>query len=192
MLFKSKDSKKLEDDNGASKATNTQTGESPPAVSEAVAKDDVDARRRAASIRQVHAAFGQIVGLLMRAPNFRSMPLSNLESLLLPALVKGQYLIAEKQQQENGFSVPVAALVWALVSDDIDQKMSQSQGRSINLKATDWRSGENAWITTAIGDKALLAPLIDRLRKTALKGRKVKFFSATPEGARLVSLDADT
>ena len=64
-----------------------------------------------ARAKQVSAAFGQIVSLMMRDPKRRDLTLADLEWMVVPPLLAGQFSIAEAQSKARGISAPVAAVL---------------------------------------------------------------------------------
>ncbi len=175
MLFKSKKSKdEAKPDGGA--------GVMPPTKVEATdakpgAEQNAEAKRRAAQSKHLHAAFGEIVGLLMRTTQFKNEPLSRLEEIVVPAIVTGQFTIAEAQSKANGFVTPVAAVIWASVSEEIDRQLSENNGEPVKLASKDWKSGDNPWLILAAGDNRLIKAMLQRVQETVLKGRPLKIRS---------------
>ncbi len=81
---------------------NVGIGDKSPAVAESAqakpsAEESAQVRRRATQSKQLQASFGEIVGLLMRSPQFKAMPLSQLEELVVPGITTGQFMIAAIQ-----------------------------------------------------------------------------------------------
>jgi len=147
------------------------------------------AQRNAAS-KHLQASFGQVVSLLMQTDRFRGAFLSDLENNVLPAIVTGQFLIAEKQSEQNGFSSPVAAILWAHVSDEVDAKLSASPANLHQLAVTDWKSGTNTWIITSLGEQTILRGMLSKLRDSTLKGQAIKLYAVDGDRQeKLVRLD---
>jgi hypothetical protein len=61
-----------------------------------------EAVQRAAMHRRMAASFGDIVGLMMQAPQFKHMTLTDLEWLVLPGLATGQFLVMEALDRADG------------------------------------------------------------------------------------------
>ena len=86
----------------------------------------------------------------MRDTNFRNMRLSDLEWLVLPPVMAGQFSLAQAPSPhgrgkgaggtEGGVLVPVAVALWARVSDAIDKGLSENLDKPVRLKAGDWAS----------------------------------------------------
>ncbi len=134
-------------------------------------------KRRAAKSKQLQASFGEIVGLLMRTPKLEKMPLSYLEQMVVPAITTGQFMIAEAQAKKSGFVTPVAAVLWASVSEEIDRRLSDKTAEAVKLDPKDWKSGDIPWVIVAAGDQRVIKVLLQRIQETALKGRPLKFRS---------------
>lgn len=131
-------------------------------------------QRRAAKSKQLQASFGGIVGLMMRNPEFRKSTLADLEHLVLPALVNGQFTIAEAQEKKSGLTRPVAAILWASVSEEVDQRLSETQDQLLKLAPKEWKSGDIPWLIATVGDQRLIKALQQRLQETTLKDRPLK------------------
>jgi cytolysin-activating lysine-acyltransferase len=142
-----------------------------------------DAPVRARDARQARFArsFTQIVAVLMRDRNFGSMPLADLEWLVLPPVMAGQFKLAQApaplgggKAREGGVLVPVAVALWARVSDGIDKALSDNLDKAVRLKPSQWASGDNIWLVAAAGDRRAVPKLIDQLANTELKGQRIK------------------
>lgn len=105
---------------------------------------------------------GQIVTLLGQSPGHRHVFVSDLEWMVLPALVARQARIW-RRQTENG-AVPVIYASWALVDEAVEARLRQGQMR---LKPNEWRSGDRAWLIDMVapfgGTDAALTELADQL-----------------------------
>ena len=79
----------------------------PPAEAEAkkeLSTQEVQKRREVS--RRLLMRFGEVVSVLMRAPQFRDLPLKHLQDLVVPPLTSGQFLVAEAQSKAQGFLTP--------------------------------------------------------------------------------------
>ena len=92
--------------------------------SDALSADEM--RRRAAAAKHMQAAFGQMVSLMLRTEQFRPLPISELSTLVLPPIALGQFAIGQAHPKGHPLPVPVAGVLWAFVSEDVDQRISQS------------------------------------------------------------------
>lgn len=131
-------------------------------------------KKRAEASRHLAASVGEIVGLMMRSPRHRDRKLSDLRWLVLPAIRAGQYALIQAQSKSHGFTAPVAAVLWARVSVDVDKRLSEKLDEPIRLGPREWRSGDIHWLVDAIGDDRGVAALVQRLRDKEWKDKVVK------------------
>lgn len=105
---------------------------------------------------------GQIVSLLGQSPSHKHVFLSDLEWLVLPALIARQVRIWRRKTERG--TLPVAYASWAMVSEEVEQRLSQGQ---IKLKPSDWRSGTIPWLIDLVapygGSDAALQELADQV-----------------------------
>lgn len=86
------------------------------------------------------------------------------------------------------FRAPVAAVLWASVSDDTDQRLSADPGRKIRLRPDEWKSGEHLWIVDVAGEPNAIAGSLKQLAEGPFKGKAVRFVMADGPSAALVAL----
>jgi len=119
--------------------------------------------------------FARIISVLMRSPHYKHYTLTDLEWLVVPPALLGQCLTMEANV--NGRSTPVAVAVWALVSEDVDNRLSASQAIPIRLRPEEWRSGDILWLVDVVGDSSALPTFLRHLHTKVFGGRKVKMKS---------------
>ena len=134
----------------------------------------------------------------MRDTNFRNMRLSDLEWLVLPPVMAGQFSLAQAPsphgrakgkaggQPEGGVLVPVAVALWARVSDAIDKGLSENLDKPVRLKAGDWACGDNVWLMAVAGDKNAVPKFLEQLAQTQFKGQRVKMRLRGPDNKVVV------
>ena len=145
----------------------------------------------AGAAKAITAAFGEIVSLLMRAPLYKHYSLSDLEWLVLPALLSGQFSVAVAQSKANGLSAPVGLVLWASVSEDVDRRLSGAPGQPARLAPPEWKSGDILWVIVTAGDGNVVQGLLGQLHKKQWEGRPVKLFARTKDGKpTLLTLNA--
>ncbi len=134
-----------------------------------------DLRKSMAESKSLHASFGEVVNLLTHTPAFENLPLGKLKSLVLPAIRKGQFAILEGRNETNVISVPIAVMLWANVSEEIDQRLRSGSDTTVSLSADEWSSGEIPWLMLAVGDNSLLSGLKAHVEKAVNGGRPFQF-----------------
>ena len=141
-------------------------------------------------------SFAQIIAVLMRDQNFRHFTLADLESLVLPPLILGQFGLAHAPQLQGDHSkrhnpegsvvVPVAVALWARVSASVDKLLSENPQKPPRLQPSDWMSGSNIWLIVLGGDRRAIPKLVDQLHKTEFRGQLVKMRVGTRDGKAIV------
>jgi hemolysin-activating ACP:hemolysin acyltransferase len=182
--------------NGASAAAPNPTpaAASRPAVTGKPAAAGTASRPTGASVQEGEATsarllfrLGEIVSVLMRAPQFRAAPLGEIRALVVPPLLSGQYLVAEARSKSRGFISPVAVALWAKVSKEVDKRLSENLDKPIKLAPAEWRSGDIAWLIVLAGNAQAIAPILKKFQETTLKGQPLKMRSRTKDGKTSVS-----
>jgi cytolysin-activating lysine-acyltransferase len=128
-------------------------------------------------------AFSQVVGVLMRSPHYRRYTLGDLEWLVIPPLLARQFRIGEaKVDKKQQAVMPVAVVLWASVSAEVDKKLMDTEDASLQLKPEEWKSGDILWLVHAAGETRFVRQVVDELTKTTFKGRQVKVRARDPAG----------
>jgi len=136
--------------------------------SPAAAKPEINAETRERLIRAKLAAasFGGIVGLLTRAEEFKHLAIADLDWLVLPAVVRGQVALLEAEHGKTGSISVLAAVLWANVSPEVDQRLSSNLNVPPRLTPDEWSCGNIPWIIVAAGDRKALPQLLRKLAET--------------------------
>lgn len=168
--------------NGSGK--NAPKAQPMPQVTKQQSSDQVQ-KQGAASARLLFR-LGEVMSVLMRAPQFRALPLSEVQSLVVPPLSLGQFLIAEARSKSQGYVTPVATALWAKVSNEVDRKLTEGLERPIRLAPNDWKSGDNAWLIVLAGNAQAIAPMLKKFQETTLKGQPLKMRAKNKDGKTVV------
>ena len=123
------------------------------------------------------ANLANAVALFLRSPAHRHYTLADLEWCLLPALARGQFLVAEARMPD-GQAMPAALVLWARVSAEVDARLSAAPGYPIRLHPNEWQSGDVIWIVDAVGEPKAVQECVAALAKTAFQGRQFKVLSS--------------
>ena len=134
------------------------------------------------------ANLGSAVMVLMQTPIHRDMPLSQVHQLVVPALQHNQINIAEAYNKKSGLTLPVGFVLWARVSDEVDERLTQKPTNPIQLTTEEWSSGENYWIVELIGEKRFVASMLKQLNQNIFKGKPVKYATTSKDGETSIEL----
>ncbi len=112
--------------------------------------------------------------------------LADIEWMILPPLLTGQFYVVEALNKNSGLRVPIAAVTWAFVSEELDERLQQGESEAIRLRPGEWKSGEIGWLIDAVGNSAALAKAIEWLRANPFKERPLKI--KTIDGAGRITI----
>jgi hemolysin-activating ACP:hemolysin acyltransferase len=143
-------------------------------------------RQRRIAAKALSAAFGDIVSVLAQSANAKERPLSDLQWLVVPALLTGQYRLGEGYSESRGFSAPAGVVLWASVSDEVDRRLSASPEAPIRLAPQEWKSGDNLWLIEAAGSPRILSPMLKGLAEKEWRGKRVKLCVRGQDGKAVV------
>ena len=108
--------------------------------------------------KTVAQVLGEITWLMTQSPRHKSVPLGDLEWLLMPAILLRQFRIFYKGEQ------PVGVALWALADDLVARRIDAGDRR---LAAVEWKSGINMRIIDIVapfgGEAEMRGQLSDAL-----------------------------
>jgi hemolysin-activating ACP:hemolysin acyltransferase len=145
------------------------------------------ARKQAAAMRN-SLALTQIIGVLMRSQHYRQYTLGDLDWLVIPPVLAGQFRIGEVKTKKDDATIPVAVLLWAKVSPEVDERLTKSDSPVIRLSPEEWTSGDILWLTHAAGEPRFVRELLRQIGETTFKGREVKTRARGEDGKVVVQL----
>jgi cytolysin-activating lysine-acyltransferase len=187
MIFNKKDKAQTTETAVVGKATDgvealsaSPTVGAPKSAPNELAPDE--AKKRAIASKQMAAAFGEVVLLMSQTPTVHHLALRDLDWMVAPAIRFGQFAIAEAQSKTNGLVVPVAAVLWANVSEDVAMKLADPTADNVRLSPSEWKSGDHPWVIYALGEPKILAGLMEQLTKTVFKDRPAKMRARSKDG----------
>jgi cytolysin-activating lysine-acyltransferase len=147
---------------------------------------------QAANARQRRMTDGlaHIVALMMRDRRFRDIRIADLEWLVMPPILAGQWKIAQGSMpakkggdvNDGGRLFPVAAALWASVSPEIDARLSENIDKPLALKPAEWKSGDIIWLIVVPGQPVYVKELLQHLQTTTFKGKVVKIRTVDKNG----------
>jgi cytolysin-activating lysine-acyltransferase len=176
--------------NAPAEAT-ANSGASIPSAAAALDSDTQESKHRT---QKVAALFGEVVTLLMRTPPYKELWLSDLEWLVVPALLSGQVSVATATSRVNGATLTVGAILWARVSAEVDERLACQPGEIVRLASNEWTSGDTVWVVASAGDRRVLREMLEHLSTNEWVGKEVRIKARTknrkPMVANLVAAPA--
>lgn len=154
--------------------------EQPPA-----ADSNQQAALRLLTAQKLNVAFANIVTLMMRHQAFRTHFIAELEWILVPAVATGQFLISEVKESAEGIPIPVAAVLWARVSEEVDKRLQGLKQRP-KLAPNEWASGSIPWLVDAIGEPREAANLVKHLSENVFAKTGLRAVERAADGSAVV------
>lgn len=159
---------------GAAKKAAKSNGAAPNGAAKSAAMTQEEVQNSLARSRRTLASLGELVAVMMSSPQHQNMTLAQLRKFVGPAIATGQYLVASAHNKLRGAATPVAAVVWANVSADVDRRLGENLDQPLTLKAEEWTSGQIPWLVAAVGDQRMIQHLVATVQQKSLKGRTLK------------------
>ena len=119
------------------------------------------------------AALGQVVWLMMNTPAFRHMFLADLEWMVLPPILLGQFRIL----YDGG--KPVAFAAWGHLSEEAEARLQQPNPR---LKPDEWKSGDRLWLVSVIAPFGHGEKILTEIQTSALSTQDFKYHRRGTDG----------
>ena len=140
---------------------------------------------QAAAIRE-SVAFSQMIAILSRSPQHKHYTLADIEWLVVPPLITGQFAIAERKTRQDGPSIPLGLVFWAAVSPEVDQRLS-NLANPVRLHPGEWKSGDILWLIEGAGDPQAISTIINQFLEGPFKGSNLKLRTADEDGRPITS-----
>lgn len=159
---------------GAVKKVAKPNGAAPNGAAKPAAMTPEEVQTSLARSRRTLASLGELVAVIMSSPQHQSMTVTQLRNFVGPAIATGQFLVASAHNKVRGAATPVAAVVWANVSAEVDRRLSENLDQPLTLNANEWTSGQIPWLVAAVGDQRMIQHLVATVQQKSLKGRTLK------------------
>ena len=168
----------------------TSAGANPRELGEQLLKSLDKAHLAAAASKLLAASIGDIVVILSRSPAHKHYSLADIEWMVLPAVLTGQFYVVEAAHKEHGFRAPIAFITWAFVSEQVERRLAeQGSGPRVRLRPDEWKSGEIAWLIDAVGSPEGINAGLRWLREGPFRERALKLIVRDADRARATTLD---
>jgi len=116
--------------------------------------------------RALVSSFGEVTGILMQSAQFRTLQLSDLEWLVMPAVINNQFAVGYTRSAGAGLAIPAGVVLWAMVQKSTDERLSADGRHPLRLAPKEWASGPIPWLVCAAGQpQAVLAIMQDLTRR---------------------------
>jgi len=121
-------------------------------------------------------AIGHAVWLMSRSPMHKHLMLTDIEWLVTPPILLGQFRLWENAGNPFGFAS------WAYLGEEAEERIIQKGIR--RLMPTDWKSGEQLWLIDFLSPFGQSEAMLKELREKTHAHRTMKMLQAAPGGGR--------
>ena len=108
------------------------------------------------------SALADLTVLAMQHPVYRNMAIADIDWLIMPALLTGNFAILHGARPDSA-KVPLAAVTWARVSEEVDQRLMENLHRPFRLSPQEYVSGDIYWLAHTFGPPQMVDVLLKRL-----------------------------
>jgi len=112
------------------------------------------------------SALADLTILAIRHPVFRNYAIADIDWLIIPPLLTGNFAILH-MARPNGSKAPVAAVTWARVSEEVDQRLMENLHRPFRLSPEEYVSGDIYWLAHTFGPPQAVEELIGAVTREA-------------------------
>lgn len=160
-----------------SKGKKKTKGSTPAKSKREVAQTEGEVNKADAQTVKFTDILGRVVSLMTQSPFHRFSFMSDLDWLVGPALLYGQFDMWE----EDG--VPVAYVSWAFVTEEIEQRFAQG---GVKLTPDEWKCGTSPWIVDVVIPGKDPKPYLQHVVKKHFADTGVKTIAPDENGNRRV------
>lgn len=126
----------------------------------------------------ISSVLGDVCWLLSQSPAHRyNFFLADLEWMVFPPVMLGQYKFFQMENRPFGFAV------WASVSDEVEKRLEKGLGK---LTSAEWKSGNHLWLIDVIAPYGQVDKILNDLKTTVFSDKAFKFQRTNAEGKREV------
>jgi hemolysin-activating ACP:hemolysin acyltransferase len=131
--------------------------------------------------------YGKILSILGRQKPFAEMRLGQIAAMIGPAVDAGLFAIADGQpKDESGPAIPIAFVIWARVSEEIDKKLSESLEGTVALTPQEWTSGNIHWLMLSVGPQHPIDAILKTVSQELPTGQSFKMRFTDKDGQQKV------
>lgn len=127
----------------------------------------------------VASAFGEIVWLLAQTPAHRHSFIADLEWMVMPPILLGQFRLFRATDRLAGLAL------WAYLSDEAEARLNAGVGK---LKPGEWKSGPHLWLVELIAPFGGAEEMLADLQTNVFKDQSFKLHRTGPDGLRATIL----
>lgn len=129
--------------------------------------------------KTVSHVLGEITWLIGQSPLHKNVFVSDLEWMVMPAILLEQFRI---YPGPNG--QPAGLVLWAYISDETEARLINGQ---IKLAPHEWAGGKNPWLIEMVAPFGGQEEMLVDLAVTIFQGKSFKYQKAGSNGVEVVT-----
>jgi len=133
-----------------------------------------------AADKTVSHMLGEITWLLSQSPIYKNLFISDLEWMVMPAILLEQFRIF------YGPKSPAAVALWANVSEETDARLRAGDSR---LKANEWKGGNIPWLIELVTPFGAQDEILVDLSSSVFNDKPFNFHMAGTNGREVKTFD---
>jgi cytolysin-activating lysine-acyltransferase len=126
----------------------------------------------------VSQALGEIAWLMTQSATHKYLFLADLEWLVMPAMLAGQFRIFRNGEQ------PMGLALWAFIDAETEARFGPAGGR---LRPDEWAKGDRCWLVEVIAPFGGTEAMLEDLAKGVLVGKEAKMHRGGLNGSLIVA-----
>lgn len=131
--------------------------------------------------KTVSHVLGEITWLLSQSPTHKNLFISDLEWMVMPAILLEQFRIFHGSDGR-----PAGLVLWGTVSDETEERLKNHQ---IKLSPQEWKGGDNLWLIEMVAPFGGQDEMLADVTTSIFKGRSFKYQVTGPKGIEVVTHD---
>lgn len=117
-------------------------------------------------------AMGPVVMLYMQSSHRKFHFISDIEWLLLPALINDQCKLYMKKEY------PISFVSWAYLDEAAEKRMLQNGGK---LRPEDWKSGDRVWLIDIVAPFGGIKNILQDIQKNEFPDKTIRIAAPDPK-----------
>lgn len=133
----------------------------------------------AQSPKTVSQVLGEITWLLSQSPLHKNLFISDLEWMVMPAILLEQFRIFPGPDQ-----TPAGLVLWGSISEETEGRLRNHQ---IRLAPYEWKGGPHLWIIEMVAPFGGQDEMLADVAATIFKGKSFKYQIVGPNGVEVIT-----
>lgn len=130
--------------------------------------------------KTVSHVLGEITWLLSQSPIHKNLFISDLEWMVMPAILLEQFRIFYGPTPQT----PAAVALWASVSEETEERLKAGAQK---LRADEWKGGDRLWLIELVSPFGGQGEIMNDLALSVFEGKPFKFHHINEQGERVVA-----